>query len=123
MKKQIQGWIARDENGYLHFFTGKPIRLENRKSGTMSLPSIWATSPGGRDSFKLPTGIHQEIDWEDEPKKATLKVDLGWTNEEMSEGMEMLLKVSAIQKRVESGEITDVEGLRLSLEVMKESWE
>ena len=122
MKKQIHGWITRDEDGHLHFFIAKPCRIENSKSGTQSLPSIWANSPN-EDGYELPGRMYYpEVKWEDEPKKATLKVDLGWTNEEMSLGMEMLLKVSAIQKRVDSGEITDIDGLRLSLDVMKESF-
>ena len=53
MKKQIHGWIARDEDGHLHFFIAKPCRVENRKSGTQSLPSIWANSPN-EDGYELP---------------------------------------------------------------------
>lgn len=117
MEEQRRGWIARDEGGELHFFFAKPCRIENRKDGSTSLLSIWANSPNGNDSYKLPPMMFfPELQWENEPKKATMTIETGWAGQDL----EALHKVSEIQKRIDSGEITDLEGLRLLLEELRE---
>lgn len=120
MKAQIEGWIARDEGGDLHLFTAKPCRVENRKCGRISLLSRWENAPEQKDCFLLPHKMFfQEFQWEDEPKKATMTIETGWVGR-LTKGEQGLLKAFEIQKRIDSGELTEIDGLKLLLEELKE---
>ena len=61
----IEGWAARDKNGHLNFFLGKPHRIKNTRS-----EEYWV----GHGRMKQPNDFLSELSWDDEPIEVELTI-------------------------------------------------
>ena len=59
----IEGWAARDKNGHLNFFLGKPHRIKNTRG-----EEYWV----GHGRMKQPNEFFPELSWNDEPIEVEL---------------------------------------------------
>lgn len=61
----IEGWAARDKNGHLNFFLGKPHRIKNTRG-----EEYWV----GHGRMKQPNDFLSELSWDDEPIEVELTI-------------------------------------------------
>ena len=61
MEKKYKLWVARDKNGFLFAYEGKPARCDNQKE--------WI----GRFLFSMKNSYFPELKWEDEPIEVELR--------------------------------------------------
>ena len=61
MENKYKLWVARDKNGFLFAYEGKPTRCDNQKE--------WI----GRFSNSMKNSYFQELKWEDEPIEIELR--------------------------------------------------
>ena len=62
----IEGWAARDKNGHLNFFLGKPHRIKNTRG-----EEYWV----GHARMKQPNEFFPELSWNDEPIEVELLIN------------------------------------------------
>ena len=60
---KVHGWIARDKDGLLGFYSDKPEKLDKR---------AWWFVPGCYSALALPPESYPEITWESEPFEVEL---------------------------------------------------
>lgn len=69
-KKQspkIKGWVARDKNGKLNFFLGKPRKIINTQG-----QEYWI----GHGRMKQPNEFFPDLRWEDDPIEVELTIHI-----------------------------------------------
>ena len=62
---KIKGWIARDKDGLLGFYSELPERFDDR---------AWWCEEGCNTALSVPPGSYPEITWESEPLEVELIV-------------------------------------------------
>lgn len=60
---KVHGWIARDKDGLLGFYSDKPQRFDDK---------AWWCDPGCYTALALPPESYPEITWESEPLEVEL---------------------------------------------------
>jgi hypothetical protein len=60
---KVHGWIARDKDGLLGFYSDKPQRFDDK---------AWWCDPGCYTALALPPESYPEITWESEPIEVEL---------------------------------------------------
>ena len=64
----IEGWVARDEDGFINLFNGKPMRdYADRSDVTYG---FWDRTDG--HLLELPTTSFPSVTWESEPQKVKI---------------------------------------------------
>ena len=67
---EIEGWVARDEDGYISLYQEKPTRsLNSSKTGYW-----WDDETASH--IDLPTTSFPSVTWENSPKKVKLKIEI-----------------------------------------------
>ena len=62
---KVHGWISRDKDGLLGFYSDKPKRFDDK---------AWWCDPGCYTALALPPESYPEITWESEPLEVELLI-------------------------------------------------
>ena len=71
---KLKGWIARDENGDLHFFINKPNRY-NRRGVFEMYPGVWSLNEFSETrTFPLSKEKFPDVKWADKPREVEITI-------------------------------------------------
>ena len=66
----IEGWVARDEDGFINLFNDKPIRDYCDRSDVTY--GFW--DEANEHHIELPTASFPEVTWDSEPKRVKITI-------------------------------------------------